>query len=247
MQIYVHRNNQQLGPFTEAEIKAQLAAGTISPQDHVWWQGQSGWVPLGQTQFGTTGVPSSPAVPSVPGSPVLPGVIPATGGVVQPTSNLAIWSLVCGCVSVLCGIFASIPAIILGHMALSEIKKNPGVQGRGMAIAGTIMGYVFTLLIVAYLSIFGVAMLVAVGSAVKDQQKSQIFTPTPSTNSDESTTTNSSDDSTNSAPASTNSPDQSTNNAPASTNSADTSTNAAPSTNAPADSTNTPAATPMSQ
>ena len=46
MQIYIHRNNEQLGPFTEAEVRAQLASGAISPQDHVWWQGQPGWVPL---------------------------------------------------------------------------------------------------------------------------------------------------------------------------------------------------------
>ena len=29
MQIYIHHNQQQIGPFTEAEVKAQLTAGAI--------------------------------------------------------------------------------------------------------------------------------------------------------------------------------------------------------------------------
>jgi hypothetical protein len=49
MQIFVHRQEEQLGPFTEAEVKAQIAAGQLAPEDHVWWDGQDGWVPLGQS------------------------------------------------------------------------------------------------------------------------------------------------------------------------------------------------------
>jgi hypothetical protein len=46
------------------------------------------------------------------------------------------------------GPFAGIPAIITGHMALSRIKKSGGtLQGHGKAVAGLVMGYVFTVLI----------------------------------------------------------------------------------------------------
>lgn len=44
-------------------------------------------------------------------------------------------------VSLVSAFFISIVAIITGHIALSQIKKT-GEQGRGLAIAGLIIGYV---------------------------------------------------------------------------------------------------------
>ena len=56
-------------------------------------------------------------------------------------SNKAIASLVCG-VLFLCAP-ASIAAIILGHLALVDIKRSAGrMAGQGLAIAGLVMGYV---------------------------------------------------------------------------------------------------------
>ncbi|GGI48147.1 hypothetical protein BCL57_002789 [Agromyces flavus] len=52
----------------------------------------------------------------------------------QKTNVLAIVSLVSA-------FFISLVAIITGHIALSQIKKT-GEQGRGLAIAGLIIGYV---------------------------------------------------------------------------------------------------------
>lgn len=153
MQIYVHRGGQQLGPFTDAEIKAQLTTGTISPQDLVWWEGQAGWVPLGQSSLAAT-----------PGSVVPPPVASMTPPVVQGgrTSGLAIASLVCGVSSLLVGI-TCIPAIILGHLSLGEIKKNPGMQGRGMAIGGLVLGYLLPLLFVVIVSL---SVMLALGQTV---------------------------------------------------------------------------------
>jgi len=248
MQIYIHRDNQQLGPFTEAEIKAQLASSAISPQDHVWWEGQQGWVPLGQSSLMETLFPMSPGSAPTVGSPLpgTPAVAPANATVPQ-TSKLAVWALVCGCLSLLCGIFASIPAIILGHKGLSEIKKNPAIQGRGMAMAGMILGYIFTTLIVIYL--VGIVVLIAMGNNVKDVFKtieaqenaaqSTNSADQSATNSDQ--TTNAPDQST-PTPVPATSPDQSTNSAPATTNTPDQSTNSASATtNSPDSSTNTPA------
>jgi len=53
----------------------------------------------------------------------------------QKTNGLAIASLILGIVGV------SILAIILGHVGLNQIKRN-GEQGRGMALAGVILGYI---------------------------------------------------------------------------------------------------------
>jgi Domain of unknown function (DUF4190) len=75
------------------------------------------------------------------GQPVFPGQIPNfqpapnRGG----TSGLAIASLVLGLLW-LCGL-GSILAIILGFVALSSIKRT-GQSGKGMAIAGVVLGFV---------------------------------------------------------------------------------------------------------
>lgn len=61
----------------------------------------------------------------------------------QPTktSGMAIASMVLGIVWVYW--IGAVLAVIFGHVALSQIKKDPQVQGRGMAIAGLVLGYVW--------------------------------------------------------------------------------------------------------
>jgi|GEM_PF-366601 len=63
------------------------------------------------------------------------------------TSGLAIASLVLGLLSIFTVGLFSLPAVICGHIALSQIKKSAGaVLGKGMAIAGLIMGYLMFLI-----------------------------------------------------------------------------------------------------
>lgn len=75
------------------------------------------------------------------GAPVYPAA-PAP----RPTSGLAITSLICGIAGVvlvwaIIPVLASIAAVITGHMALGQTRRDPGIGGRGMAIAGLILGY----------------------------------------------------------------------------------------------------------
>ncbi|WP_217371877.1 DUF4190 domain-containing protein [Spirosoma rhododendri] len=68
-------------------------------------------------------------------------------------SGLAIASLVCGILAFfLLGIVLGILAIIFGGVALSKIRKNPEVSGRGMAVAGMILGIVATVVTVIFLA-----------------------------------------------------------------------------------------------
>lgn len=200
MQIYIHRNNQQFGPFTEDEIKAQLAAGTISPQDHVWWQGLANWMPLSQSPLVATLAPSATGTP----------VVPYPNATVPTTSKLAIWALVCGCLSLLLGLLTSIPAIILGHLGLSKIKKNPVLQGRSMALAGLIIGYSITSLMIL-IPVVAISVLLALGNQVKgtfktiNVQSNAAQMQNSQDNTDNNQTTNSPDQSTNSPDSSTNS------------------------------------------
>ena len=59
---------------------------------------------------------------------------------VTPTNGLAIGSLVCGILEFFTLGLASIPAVILGHLARGQIRRT-GERGDGMAIAGLILGW----------------------------------------------------------------------------------------------------------
>lgn len=80
------------------------------------------------------------------------------------TNVLAIVSLISALSALVIPVIGSVVAIITGHMGLSQIKQT-GEQGRGLALAGTIIGYVgvgFILLTV----VFFLALLPAIiGSA----------------------------------------------------------------------------------
>lgn len=94
--------------------------------------------------------PIAPAIPVAPGTPVIPGTPPETSG-------KAILSLVCG-------LFFFIPlafvgAIVLGHLALSEIRKSAGrLKGEGLAIAGLVLGYLWIVGIPMILIIAAIAI-----------------------------------------------------------------------------------------
>ena len=85
--------------------------------------------------------PYSPPVEGVEGASYTPGPsLPVTNG-------LAIASMICGILSLILfcfcgGLFLGIPALICGHLSLNQLNA-PGnsQQGRGMAIAGLICGY----------------------------------------------------------------------------------------------------------
>lgn len=58
------------------------------------------------------------------------------------TNRRAVGALVLGILTFTClGPLAAIPAIILGHFALKQIKQTPGQNGQRMAIAGLWLGY----------------------------------------------------------------------------------------------------------
>ena len=55
-------------------------------------------------------------------------------------NGLAIASLACGLAQFAVGPLATIPAIVLGHMARSQIGRT-GEQGAGLALAGLVLGW----------------------------------------------------------------------------------------------------------
>jgi hypothetical protein len=152
MEIYIARDGQRLGPFSTDEVQRQLGARLVSPTDLAWTEGSPGWVPL--NTLPELGLAAAGVLPPLPPAPV---VIYHSGR----TSSTAIASLVCGILSIsFLPIVASIPAIILGHVARREIRTSGGaITGDGMAIAGLVLGY-------AYGALLAVIMLVLLIAAI---------------------------------------------------------------------------------
>ncbi|HLN76492.1 MAG TPA: DUF4190 domain-containing protein [Nocardioidaceae bacterium] len=91
-------------------------------------------------------------------TPPPPPPPPGMGGYPPQSNQKALWSMILGILSIVtCGIFAGIPAIILGGSARKEIAGSGGMQsGEGMAKAGVILGWIsvaITVLVIIFVVI----------------------------------------------------------------------------------------------
>ena len=168
------KEGSQHGPISELEISTLVASGQIDATTVIWREGMTDWLPVNQVpefQSATTGG-QMPAVGAVGTNPynspqTYAGQTPYTG-VPVPTDTLSIVSLVCGILAILAscmyiGVIFGIPAVICGHMSLKNIKHSPiQIQGKGMAIAGLVCGYIGSLISIALIIlVFGMIGMAA--------------------------------------------------------------------------------------
>ena len=99
----------------DARLERVLSARTYADLDHV-----------------VTDLPAAPAT--------VPSPVATTTTMQARTNGLAIASLACGVAQFAFGPLATIPAIMLGHMARSQIRRT-GEQGAGLALAGLVLGW----------------------------------------------------------------------------------------------------------
>jgi type IV pilus assembly protein PilA len=82
---------------------------------------------------------------------------PTVVAVPAETSGKAILSLVCGLLFFVP--LAFVAAIVLGHLALSQIRKSAGrLKGEGIAMAGLVLGYIWIAGIPVFLIIAAIAI-----------------------------------------------------------------------------------------
>ena len=93
--------------------------------------------------------------------PVAPATVVTTAA---KTNGLAIASLACGLAQFAFGPLATIPAIVCGHMARSQIKRT-GEQGAGLALAGLTLGRTAVILGILFI-VLGLA--ISTGHAIMD-------------------------------------------------------------------------------
>jgi len=137
-----------------------------------------GYLPQAAGPYPQAGSPEGGAYPQQTGHPqqvaypqqtYAPGpYAPAPYGYAPPppTNTLAIVSLVCSALGLTTGITA-IAGVICGHLALGQISRS-GEQGRGLAIAGIVIGYavivLFALIIMGWL-LFAAVLVTVPGSS----------------------------------------------------------------------------------
>lgn len=117
---YLNAQNQPVGPVPEADLQRLLATGAITFSTMVAAVGSDRWVPL---------------------SLALPGFAPRAA---SRADAFAITSFVLSLVGITlcCGlIIPSVLGVVFGHISLLRTKRDPLLSGRGLAIAGTIIGY----------------------------------------------------------------------------------------------------------
>ncbi len=163
MQYHVAKNGEKSGPFEKEEVYRRLVAGELSGSDLGWHEGLTEWEPLAKLL-----PPQTPPIPAA----VTPVFGPAsTPAQVSPqsakTSGMAIASMICGILGLLLWL-PCIPAIILGHLGLSAIKKSAGaLKGGGMAVAGLVMGY----LMIAAIPLIAILAAIAIPAFSSIQEK----------------------------------------------------------------------------
>lgn len=90
------------------------------------------------------------------------------GPMAPATSGYAIASLICSLLGFI-GVFGFGPilGIIFGHLAIREIDRSQGMlQGRGMAQAGLILGYIALGLVALLLVFFVILFVIGAGAAI---------------------------------------------------------------------------------
>jgi predicted nucleic acid-binding Zn ribbon protein len=51
MEIFIHRDGQDSGPYSPGEIRDRIASGRLKPTDMAWYEGLPDWVPLSQIRL----------------------------------------------------------------------------------------------------------------------------------------------------------------------------------------------------
>lgn len=159
MNWYYAKDGVQHGPVPLETLRDKIAMGEVGPSDLAWREGLADWAPVSTIEelkprvveapqapsaveptptfsrnfHGSDSAPPSPS-PAVPSAPV--------------SGTLSSISMICGIISLIVCCFwpVSMPlalvAIILGHVAISQIKADPArFGGRGKAGAGLVTGY----------------------------------------------------------------------------------------------------------
>jgi len=140
MQWYYSKNGVQLGPVGQAELRAKIATGEVSPAELVWRDGMADWVPASQVPELTGQAATATAMPAGSSSPYAPPAQVATAatpgfGDDSHIPNYLWQSIV---VTVLCCLPFGIPAIVYAAK-VDSLRLSGDIPGAMLASANARM------------------------------------------------------------------------------------------------------------
>lgn len=170
MNIYLHKDGQQLGPFSELELREHLSNGSVNETDLAWVEGNSDWQPL-STILQTARPPSMPVQPAIQ-PPTVVQVVTS-----QPLSHrgvsIAGWTLLslCCIASLIPGLGFAIwliaAPLLLVTLVLGIISISRGGTLQGVLILLATLIVVPVFVFVAPIVTTGVAVVAAAKASEK--------------------------------------------------------------------------------
>ena len=163
-------DQKEYGPASADQIRQWIADGRATPQTRAKAEGGGDWKSLTEFPEFAAALAARYAAP-IPRPSVAPGSPPPMSSNNPPSSGLAVTSLILGVLSfVACSILTGIPAIITGHIAHNRSRKAPHqFGGRGLAVAGLVLGY----LSLAFIPVIAVLAGLLLPALAKAKAKAQ--------------------------------------------------------------------------
>ncbi|HMC26915.1 MAG TPA: DUF4190 domain-containing protein [Verrucomicrobiae bacterium] len=129
MYYVIGADQREYGPVSAETVRAWIAQGRLTARSLARSDQTVGWRPLGD-------FPEFPEAIAQTAAPMYPSA--TVGQPPRTENNMALASLVLGCVSLVCCPFPLLPiaGLVLGLVALGQTKSHPAKGGRGLAIAG---------------------------------------------------------------------------------------------------------------
>jgi len=143
-------DQKEYGPITADQLRQWISEGRINAGTKVQTEGAGVWKSVSELPEFAAALHGS--VPSAPLAPIQMATAPAAA---KP-NQLALWSMITGMISLIpccMGILGAV-SVVLGIVALSQIKKNPQQTGSGFAITGIVLGIISLILAVILTLIF---------------------------------------------------------------------------------------------
>jgi hypothetical protein len=140
-------DQKEYGPISGDQLRHWISEGRVNAQTKVQVAGAGDWKSMAE-------LPEFAAILPRPAPPLPMSVggasMPPSGG----TSQMALWAMITGIFSLLCCQVLAPLSIVLGAVALSQLKHHPERRGTGFAIAGIVLGVLALLIMVTALVIF---------------------------------------------------------------------------------------------
>jgi hypothetical protein len=130
---------KEYGPVSVEQLRQWISEGRVNGQTKVQAADATEWKAMADCPEFADVLPKAPQSFPAPTVPITP--LPAP----PRNSQMAVWAMVTGIGSLLCCCiwFLVAPvAIVLGAVALSQLKNHPELTGRGFAIVGIVLGIV---------------------------------------------------------------------------------------------------------